>query len=46
MSNAFDMSRAMVTVLCGGCFWLKPCVMWCVSLCSAVSVECLALNPC
>ena len=46
VSNAFVMSSATVTVLCGGRLWLKPVAMWSIILWRAVSVECFALNPC
>ena len=46
VSKAFDMSRAIASVLCGGFCWLNPCVMVLFMVCSAVTVECLCLNPC
>lgn len=46
VSKALDMSRATTTVLCGGFFLLKPCVMRLFMLCSAVFVLCLGLKPC
>ena len=46
VSKAFDMSSATVMVLSGGCFLLKPVVMWWLSECRAVVVECFGLKPC
>ena len=44
VSNALLMSKATVTVRCGGLGLLKP--FWWQMLCKAVCVECLCLNPC
>ena len=46
VSNALDMSRAIVMVLLGGRFWLNPVMMWSVKVCRAVVVECAFLKPC
>ena len=46
VSNALDMSRAIVMVLLGGRFWLNPVMMWFVRVCKAVVVECAFLKPC
>ena len=46
VSNALDMSSATAIVRVGGFLLLNPCVMLLFSVCSAVEVECLALNPC
>ena len=43
VSNALDMSSAVIIVLCGGLFLLSPVVMM---LCNAVVVECCFLKPC
>ena len=46
VSNALEMSRAMVTVRVGGLCWLNPVVMMSFILWSAVVVECCFLNQC
>ena len=45
VSNAFDRSRAIATVLLFVCF-LKPLVIVLLISCSAVVVECLCIKPC
>ena len=45
-SNALLMSNATAMVRVGGMGWLKPVATVLFMLCSAVFVECLALNPC
>ena len=40
------MSNATAMVRVGGMSWLKPVAAVLLMLCSAVFVECLALNPC
>ena len=44
--NALLMSNATAMVRVGGMGWLKPVATALLMLCSAVPVECLALNPC
>ena len=46
VSNALLMSSATAMVRVGGMSWLKPVAAVLLMLCSAVFVECLALNPC
>ena len=46
VSNALLMSSAVRSVLCGGFLLLKPCVMCCVMLVNAVTVEWCFLKPC
>lgn len=46
VSNAFDMSRAIAMVRCGGCFWLKPVVMVWLMRWSAVVVDLCLRKPC
>ena len=46
VSNALLMSNATAIVRVGGIGWLKPVATVLLMLCSAVLVECLALNPC
>ena len=46
MWNAFERSRAIVTVLLGRFLLLTPLVIVLFISCSAVVVECLYLKPC
>ena len=46
VSNALLMSNATAMVRVGGMGWPKPAATVLSMLCSAVFVECLALNPC
>ena len=46
VSNDFERSRAIATVLLGGFLLLKPLVIVLFISCNAVVVECLCLKPC